>query len=569
MRFHRRHSRGVSRSKGASMQRRAFVRTTFAAVAVVTMTGFGLASTPAQGATIWATTATRAEQLFGATDLGAEPSATPVHVAAALNLRNVSALRGLIAAGDVVTPAAFLAQYAPSAAHAQSVAAYLTQQGFANVKVAANRLLVSADGNAGQAASAFGTTLERYLQNGRVVYANSTAARVPAALSGSVGAIVGLNDAAVMNVHPTVASDPPSSCAVWGVGYPCTYAPQGLWSAYDAVGTPTGASTSVAIFTDGDLSGVLSDLRTEENAAGLPQVPVTVVATGPASTDTSGADEWDLDTQFSTGMAGTVNQLYLYNAPSLDDAALTESFNEFAAQNVAKAASASFGECEFAASMDGSMLADDNAFMEAAAQGQTVFASAGDTGGFCPVGAAVNGVPAGAPDVNFPASSPWVVGVGGTTLVTNADGTYDAEVAWLAGGGGPSLFEAQPAFQDGIAPPLGSLCALATTCGRTVPDVAMDADPNSGANVYVGGQPEGIGGTSLSSPLALGVWARVESAHANALGFADPIFYAHNGGTAFHDVTLGDTGPYPATPGYDLATGVGTFDVAQLIATTG
>ncbi len=206
------------------------------------------------------------------------------------------------------------------------------------------------------------------------------------------------------------------------------------------------------------------------------------------------------------------------------------------------------------------MAADDNVFLAGAAQGQTVFASAGDTGGFCPVGAAVNGVPAGVPDVNYPASSPWVIGVGGTTLVTNADGSYDAEIAWLAGGGGPSLFEAQPAYQSGIALPIGQ---------RTVPDIAMDADPNSGANVYVGGQPEGVGGTSLSSPLALGVWARVASAHANTIGFAGPVFYGASGGAGFHDIVLGDTGPYPATPGYDLATGVGTVDVAKFIAATG
>ncbi|MDQ1466579.1 MAG: pseudomonalisin, partial [Actinomycetota bacterium] len=170
------------------------------------------------------------------------------------------------------------------------------------------------------------------------------------------------------------------------------------------------------------------------------------------------------------------------------------------------------------------------------------------------------GVPAGAPDVNYPASSPWVIGVGGTTLVTNADGSYDAEIAWLAGGGGPSLFEAQPGFQQGVAPPLGR---------RTVPDIAMDADPNSGASVYVAGQPETIGGTSLSSPLALGVWARVASARANAIGFAGPVLYGASGTAACYDIVVGDTGPYPATPGYDLATGIGTIDVARLISAIG
>jgi len=97
----------------------------------------------------------------------------------------------------------------------------------------------------------------------------------------------------------------------------------------------------------------------------------------------------------------------------------------------------------------------------------------------------------------------------------------------------------------------------------------MDADPNSGANVYVGGTPTGIGGTSLSSPLMLGVWARLESAGGNGLGFAGPRLYGASGTSAFHDIILGDTGPYPATPGYDFATGVGTVDVGAAVSTIG
>ena len=91
----------------------------------------------------------------------------------------------------------------------------------------------------------------------------------------------------------------------------------------------------------------------------------------------------------------------------------------------------------------------------------------------------------------------------------------------------------------------------------------MDADPNTGANVYVDGTPETVGGTSLSSPLALGVWDRIESDHSESVPFASPLLYAENGTSAFHDITLGDTGPYPAAPGYDLATGIGSFDVGK------
>jgi len=280
-------------------------------------------------------------------------------------------------------------------------------------------------------------------------------------------------------------------------------------------------------------------------------------------------DEWDMDTQFSTGMAGGVSRLYLYDTTSLTDADVTLEFSRFASDDRARAGSASFGECEYQAYLDGAMIAMDNVFQEAAVQGQTVFASSGDTGGFCPV-VPDNGVPAGAPDVNYPASSPYVVSAGGTTLLTNGDGSYDQETAWLAGGGGPSLFEVQPSWQAGVAPPTGSTCVEYVAClGKTLPDVAMDADPESGANVYVDGTPEGVGGTSLSSPLTLGVWARLESAHGNRLGFAAPRLYAAGGSAGFHDVTLGDTGPYPALPGYDLATGLGTFDVAQMVNAIG
>ena len=485
----------------------------------------------------------------------------------ALELRDQPQLQALIARGKVLTRNQFVASYTPTAADANAVASYLSSKGFTSVAVAANRLLITANGTAAAASSAFHTPIESYTQHGHTVFANTQAAQVPAALGSTVGAVLGLTNAATMrtDANKTTATNPPSECVVTGVGYPCTYNPQGFWPAYDATTAPTGANAKIAIFAEGDVSGVVTDLRTEEAANALTQVPVTVVPTGPVSSDTSGLDEWDMDTQYSTGMASTVSQLYLYDAATLNDSDTTSEFNRFAADDQAVAGSASFGECEFQAYLDGSMMADDQAFAEAAAQGQTVFASAGDTGGFCPVGVGTNGVPAGAPDVNYPASSPWVVGVGGTTLVTNADGSYDQELAWVAGGGGPSLFESAPAWQSGIAPPTDTVCSelIDVTCGRAVPDIAMDADPNSGANVYVAGTPEGVGGTSLSSPLALGVWARIESGHQNAVGFAGPALYAAHATAAFHDIILGDTGPYPATPGDDFATGIGTFDVAQ------
>src|SRR5262249_35080849 len=145
------------------------------------------------------------------------------------------------------------------------------------------------------------------------VYANTRAAQVPAALSSTIGAVLGLNNAGVMHVGAAkpAATNPPSECAVPGVGYPCEYNPQGFWRAYDASTAPTGAKSKIAIFAEGDVSSVVKDLRAEETANALAKVPVTIAPTGPATSDTAGVDEWDMDTQYSTGMASTVSRLYL------------------------------------------------------------------------------------------------------------------------------------------------------------------------------------------------------------------------------------------------------------------
>ena len=520
-----------------------------------------LAATPAT-ATTWVATATQGLPLTsGVTNLGPLATTTPVTVVLALALHNTSTLDEDIAAGDVMSERAFKSGFAPTAAQVSSVKSYLKSKGLKHGSVTANDLLVSATGPTSAVEAAFNTSLASVSVDGKAGYANLGAVDVPAALGSTVVSVLGLNNVFAMSpaTLTTPPTNPPSSCTISDVPYACYYNPQGLQTAYGATGTATGADTTEAIFAEGDLTQVVADLRQEETANGLPQVPVTIDQTGGASTDTSGADEWDLDTQYSTGMAQTVKDLLIYDAPTMDDSDLAVSFSDFAAQDQAKAGSASFGECEVDADLDGSLAADDEAFTEAAAQGQTVFASAGDTGGFCSVGTP-NGVPAGLPDVNYPASSPDVVGVGGTSLLTNADGSYDNELAWVAGGGGISLFEPQPSWQagDGV---IGTIAG--TTDLRTVPDISMDADPSTGANVYVDGTPETVGGTSLASPLALGVWDRIESDHGEAVPFASPLLYAENGTDTFHDVILGDTGPYPATPGYDLATGIGTFDVAD------
>ena len=547
----------------------------------------------AQGQT-WVSTATKAvgPSLKNGTQLGQLAPATPLRLVVGLQMQNANQvqamLKGMITPGNSLygtslTVNQFVAQFGPSAAQVQAVQNYLTNFGFSNIQVESNQLVIEADGTAAQAEAAFNTVLNTYSQNGNTVFANALDAQVPASLSGVVAAVLGLNNVAVMQgdiVKFTVPCSLPS-CPPPDVSNE-TYTPQQYQIAYDAAcpsdnsncpakNFPTGSGTAVGIISEGDLTQVVKDLRTAETAFDLPQVPVTVVNAGIASSDTSGADEWSLDSQYSTGIAQQVSHLYFYVATSMTDSDLALAISRAVDSNQVKAFNMSFGECEFSAYLDGSMVVDDEVFAEAALQGITAFASSGDQGSACAV-LPTNGVPlSGPPFVSYPASSPYVIAVGGTNLFTNTDYSYDYEVGWESGGGGLSVFESSPFWQSYTGS--GTLPIVPSTEDgiRGVPDISMCAGGTElaicSAEVYVNGATELVGGTSLSSPLAMGSWARLQSAHHNKLGFAGPLFYqlANGGPTAsspyFNDVVLGSNGLYSALPGYDYVTGLGSFDI--------
>lgn len=540
-------------------------------------------------AVVWSATATKATpSMNGATKLGPLAGSTPISITVGLELRNQSELDSFIANesspastdfGQTYTPASFTAAFGPTSASVNAVESYLKSDGFTNVETTSNNLLVTATGTAAGAEQAFHTSLSEFSLDGKDVYANTSAAMVPSRLAGTVAGVLGLNDA--FKAGPTPVTAGTQSSTVPNVVNEFT--PQGFWKAYQATGTSTGHKTSIATIASAALTVPISNLRAEEKANGLKKVPVTVEYAGIKNSATTPTDnvEWDLDSQFSTGMAAAVQHFYYYDATSLSTVTLALTYNLWATQDEAQAASASLGECEYQPYLDGAMMIDDEIFAEAAAQGQTMFASAGDSGSFCSVGIP-NGVPAGMPMVNYPASSPFVVGVGGTTLVTNSTGSYDFELSWYAGGGGQSLFEHKPSWQQEVLP-----ITTTYTRGRGVPDVAMDANPTTGAEVYTGSTTslysstgwEGVGGTSLSAPLALGVWARIESKYNDKVGFAAPVLYGvYLKGTctttpaevvcstsALHAPEAGDNGLYPETPGYNYDTGLGTFDTAAMI----
>jgi pseudomonalisin len=266
------------------------------------------------------------------------------------------------------------------------------------------------------------------------------------------------------------------------------------------------------------------------------------------------------------------------------------SYNKWVVDNIDPVANSSFGGCEIFPYEDGSMLAADEVLVEAASQGQTMFVSTGDNGGYCNNVVDTNGAPGGVPMVEYPASSPYVVAVGGTDLFSNADGSYLGETAWEAGGGGLSAFEYSP-YWENPTQPVGTTAVGYTF--RGLPDVAMDASIETGYLVYSSASaangsctPCIEAGTSLASPLAAGAFARMQSAHGNALGFAPPAFYSiytnnpnSNAMSAgppptslvggFHDILSGTNGAYTALPRYDYTTGMGSFDVVKTNAIIG
>lgn len=488
----------------------------------------------------------------------------------ALSPRNGRRLQQLSASHHrALSPAQFTSRFGPSRQTIKRIRTWARAHRLRVGSVSPNRLLVRLSGSSTRIARALRTnfglfsspTAGRFFQITR-------SARLPRAFARKVVAVVGLSSLPALAVpHPANRSSGGLNAVLGMVtklglnpaalSYPAAYGPKDFWSMYDAPSTATGTGQHLAIITEGNLSQPKQDLVTFEQKYGLPTVTWNQINVGTPTNDTSGDDEWDLDSQYSTGFAPGVTQLDVYVGPSLSDQDILTTINRWVTDDLSKQGSFSAGECELLAYAGGLMSSLDTVLEEADVQGQTMFFSSGDTGSQCPAIVGVNGVPVGIPGVNYPASSPYGIGVGGTTVLSPAGPT---EIAWYAGGGGSSFLEPTPAFQSSTA--VGGAAPLVR---RGVPDVSLDADPESGYNVVVNGTVETIGGTSASAPSWQGIWARAQGAHSGSLGFGGPVIYQTESASAFHDITLGTNG-FPALPGWDYATGRGTADMAKFVS---
>jgi len=503
------------------------------------------ASTPS-----WAATATHAHELAAtATAKDLAESSMPVHIEVVMKLQNSAALDDFIAATHNPHSAAFqtkleaadaVAMFSPSSAQVQAVVDHLSKAGFTNIHVSANRLMISADGNAGSAMNAFATRLIHATDaEGRAAYANIDDAKVPAALADSVLSIVGLQT--VSHAHTMIKPATGGTQIASGtVGHNPTEFP----TIYNVGSTPTASTVTVGIISDGDMTQPLKDLTSFTTKNGLPAVNTQVVVVGTPGTDTAGTPEWDLDSQDIVAMSGGVGKLIFYTATTLGNSALTAAYNQAVTDNVAKVINVSLGECETTAHSDGSMAADDQIFKLGVAQGQTFSVSTGDSGSNeC-------GKNSRGTTPSYPASSPYVVAVSGTTLTTSST-AWTGETLWSKAGGSPSTVEPKPSWQTQGG---------GTT--RDVADVAYDADPNSGSIIIVNGANAQYGGTSLAAPLFAATWARA-LAGKSTLGFAAPHLYTVST-NSYHDIVSGSNGGETATVGWDYASGFGSINVSNL-----
>jgi len=539
-----------------------------------------LACSGAHAADGWAPTRTLQVAEAAASTTPVAPGQA-VHVAVTLRLRDQAALdaltRRLVAGGGDARPLArgeFLARFAPTAAEAEAVAAHLRRAGFTNLRVAPNRLVVSADGTAATVRAAFDTELRHVDANGRAAFANAGDVRMPAALAGLVTAVQGLQTVSKPHtLHRLAEMGPAEAFAITGkkTGTAVPHFPSDFPAIYDATKLPPATGATLGIISSGDISQTLTDLDTFVQHAKFASPDVEQVTVGDPGFDTSAVVEWNLDSQTALSTAGgKLGKLVFYVGTALDNASLTEAYNQAVSDNVAQVINVSIGQCETASRDMGVEAADDPIFQAAVAQGQVFSVSTGDSGAFECSNRKNSGQ-------SYPAVSPWVMAIGGTQVQTTGTTTWASETVWscatavscnrdAAGGagGGVSVTEPAPQWQLDAG-------VLGASTGRGVPDISFDADPLSGALIVIGTQVGKVGGTSLAAPIFSGFWARLQSKHGNTLGFpAAPLYqYGHVAADAsamFHDVTAGKNGVYSAGAGWDWASGFGSLDVAKFDA---
>jgi kumamolisin len=458
------------------------------------------------------------------------------------------------AGGDAVSTRAGLAR-ARAAAHEEDCAAiraFAQEHGLEVEHEDAARRLIQLAGPIKALEKAFGTQLHIYEDGGARCRGRHGPLYLPADLMPRVTAVLGLDTRPVAT---------PKFVPHRGPNPPQGFLPTEIATLYglgdaDASGQCIGIIELGGGYTDADNQAAFEAM----NRAVPDVVAVAVDGTDNDPGDTSGANgEVALDIQVAGGVAPGA-RIAVYFAPNTDQGfvdAITQAAHDDG--NKPSVLSISWGSAESNWTAQ-AIAAMGQAFQDAAQLGITVCAASGDN-------LATDGVSDGQAHVDYPASDPLVLGCGGTRISGSA-ATIDDETVWNSNGGGTgggvSRLFARPDYQANVDVPAPAL----PQGGRGVPDVAGDADPDSGYRIVTGGQTGIIGGTSAVAPLWAAIVAAFNARRGAPLGQIHTTLYAHP--TALRDIVSGDNKSgaigYGAAPGWDACTGLGSPDGEKLAA---
>lgn len=502
-----------------------------------------------------------------------------------------------------ITPAEYAARFGLSDADLATVESWLNSQGFNIDRVANSHTSITVSGTAAQVEAAFGVPLHRYQLDGESHFANAADLQIPAALSGVLQSVRNLNDFRPRPQFRHIAVQPQFTSKGTGQHF---LTPKDLGTIYD-IGAAynsgyNGSGQTIVVVGQSAISK--ADIEAFQNAAGLTvkDPKQTLVPSSGTSTVVSGDQaESDLDIEYAGGVApgATIDFVYTGNAKNYN---VYDSLQYAIDNKLGSIISMSYGTCEteISASAFSSL---ETILQQGATQGQSILAASGDTGStacFDPGGSSgLSTAQQEAPAVNYPASSAYATGIGGTEFsaanVSSSNSTYwqsangsdvtgsalsyipeqvwnddsaaignqfGAQYALSSGGGGASALTKRPAWQSGVP-------GIASGSMRLVPDVSLDSSADNAGYLYCTsdtsswstGQKASCnsgfrdsasqdltigGGTSFATPIFAGLLAIInQKAGSGGLGLVNPTLYilAANATTyasAFHDITSGN-----------------------------
>lgn len=459
----------------------------------------------------------------------------------------------------------YSAEHAADPADLEKVAEFARSHGLVVVDTSAARRSVFLSGTAAAFETAFGTTIEQQEHDGGTYRGRTGPLTVPAELADIVEGVFGIDDRPAAKPH-FQRQKAPAGVQPHAVGV--SFTPPELAKLYNFPAGLDGSGQCIGII---ELGGGYrpADIKAYFQKLGLPVPNVKTVRVDGGqnhpTTSNSADGEVMLDIEVAAAVAPKA-LIAVYFAPNTDKGfldALTLAIHDTV--NKPSVISISWGSAEANWTAQ-AKTSYDQALQTAASLGVTVCCASGDNG-------SGDGETDGKAHVDFPASSPFALGCGGTKLVVSGT-TITSETVWnenptnSAGGGGISDFFPVPTYQTttGIPPSANP----GGHNGRGVPDVAGDADPATGYQVRVDGQEFVIGGTSAVAPLWAGLIALMNQKLGHPVGFLNPLLYGSLAGKGvFRDITSGNNGAYSAKTGWDPCTGWGSPIGAELLHSLG